>query len=224
MKPVLAFETSTPRGTVAVGWGRDIMAGSELPVQSRHAATLLPAIQAVLAEAGVAAGELGAVAVGSGPGSFTGVRVAGATARGLVRGLGLPLVPVSTLAAGAASLPPEVRGSAWICVDARGDRLFAARYRVGGGTVPVEEVAPRAMTLPELLEGGVGGLLFAGDGAWRHREWIQGAGGRVVEPPDGLPSAGGILVWVAAGAPAHPDPARWEPDYLKGAGVSLPTR
>lgn len=249
MKPILAFETSTPRGTVAVGWGDEVWASTELPEQFRHASTLLPAVDAMLSRAGVSLDGLGGIAVGAGPGSFTGVRVAGATARGLVRGSGLPLIPVSSLAAGAASLPPEVDVSAWICIDARGDRLFAARYRVSAGRVVVE-VPPGAVTLSELLEGGFAGgsggrtagrqdgrleaaveaavearpegLLFAGDGAWRHRQRIGAAGGRVVPPPAGLPSAQGILRLVAAGAPPHPDPSHWEPEYLKGAGVTPP--
>lgn len=245
MKPILAFETSTPRGTVAVGWGDEVWASTELPEQFRHASTLLPAVDAMLSRAGVSLDGLGGIAVGAGPGSFTGVRVAGATARGLVRGSGLPLIPVSSLAAGAASLPPEVDASAWICIDARGDRLFAARYRVSAGGV-VEEVPPGAVALSELLEGGpaggsggrpVGrqdgrlealvearleGVIFGGDGAWRHRQRIGAAGGRVVPPPAGLPSAEGILRLVAAGAPPHPDPSHWEPEYLKGAGVTPP--
>jgi tRNA threonylcarbamoyladenosine biosynthesis protein TsaB len=222
VKLVLAFETSTPRGTVAVGWGEDVRASVELPVQSRHASTLLPAVDAVLSGAGVSLWELGGVAVGAGPGSFTGVRVAGATARGLVRGSGLPLIPVSSLASGAASLPAGVNGSTWICIDARGDRLFAARYRVTGGAV-VEEVPPRATTVPELLLVGAEGARFAGDGAWRHRARIEESGGLVVPPPSGLPAAEGILRLVAAGAGPHPDPSHWEPDYLKGAGVAPPT-
>lgn len=219
MRPVLAFDTSTPRGTVALGWGREVLAAAELPRQSRHAATLLPTIEEVLRRGGVHVGDLGGIAVGSGPGSFTGVRVAAATARGLVRGTGLPLIPISTLAAGAASLPPG--GPAWICIDARGDRLFAARYRTEGEGAPYPEVLPLATTVEEVLRGAPG-VRFAGDGAWRHRERITAAGGTVLPLPEGGPSAEGILILAAAGAPVHPDPAHWEPDYLKGAGVTPP--
>lgn len=218
--PALALDTSTMHGTAALGWGGWILGERELPPGSRHAASLLPAIAELMEEAGLRPGELRGVVVGSGPGSFTGVRVAAATARGLARGAGIPLIPVSSLAGAAATLAHQ-EGTLCPCIDARGDRVFAAVYRVGRGGVE-ELMAPRATRIQELLEAPLPpGLRFAGDGAWRHREVLERAGFLVVEPPAGLPSARGLLR-LAPGISPHPEPARWEPDYLKGAGVSPP--
>lgn len=219
-RPVLAFDTSTPRGGVALGWGTHLVGQAILPDQGRHASTLLPVIRDLLAAAGLTLGDLGAVVVGAGPGSFTGVRVAAATARGLVRGADLPLIPVSSLAA--AAVEPLLDDPAPICVcfDARGDRVFAGVWGLVDGR-PVEHLDPSATTLPELLAAleprELPGLRWAGDGAWRHRASIEAAGWRVLEPPLGMPSPAG-LIWLATvgeGLPPHPDPGEWEPDYQK---------
>lgn len=218
--PLLAFDTSTPTGCVGVGRGRDLLAQAILPHQGRHASTLLPTIRDLLEEVGVGLGELGGIVVGAGPGSFTGVRVAGATARGLVRGARLPLIPVSSLAA--AAVDPLLADPSPVCIafDARGDRLFAGAWSLEGGRL-VELLEPRATRLPELLAGlerpGVPGVRLAGDGAWRHRASVEAAGFPVLDPPLGTPTPAGLIHLASAGhgAPPHPDPGEWEPDYQK---------
>jgi len=218
--PLLAFDTSTPTGSVALGWGTHLLRQAILPHQGRHASTLLPTIRDFLDGAGLTLRELGGVVVGSGPGSFTGVRVAAATARGLARGADLPLIPVSSLAA--AAVDPLLEDPAPVCIafDARGDRLFAGAWRMEGDRL-VEELAPSATRVPELLarleQLELPGLRLAGDGVWRHRAAIEGAGYGVLEAPVGMPSPKGLL-WLATagdGAPPCPDPGEWEPDYQK---------
>jgi tRNA threonylcarbamoyladenosine biosynthesis protein TsaB len=133
--PLLAFDTATERVSVALAHAgrvfvRDAAGGAQA------SATLLPAVQALLAEAGVALRDLGAIAFGRGPGAFTGLRTACAVAQGLALGTGRPVVPVDTLLAlaedarAAAPLPP---GSAvWAVLDARMGELYAAQYRWDG--------------------------------------------------------------------------------------------
>lgn len=221
---LLAFDTSGPVGSVAVAVTdvvtARVLARAELTNQSEHAARLLPAIEEVLEAAGVSRSSLGGIVVGEGPGSFTGVRVAAATAKGLCRSLGVPLWAVSSL--GAAAVAAEGAGTVrYALFDARAERVYAACYGVGSTRVQTL-VAPYAGELWDVIDGEVpGGATFVGDGAQRHRALIEGAGfavlaaGRKPTIADGLV---GYLIRDAAGEPVA-DPGSWEPAYVRMAGA-----
>jgi tRNA threonylcarbamoyl adenosine modification protein YeaZ len=108
--PVLAFDTSSDTGSVAVLVDGEIRGRRFLPDRSRQAALLVPRIRESLDEAGVTPPHLSGLVVGRGPGSFTGVRIAAATARGLSHALGIPVWTYSSLQAGAASYGAETTG------------------------------------------------------------------------------------------------------------------
>jgi tRNA threonylcarbamoyl adenosine modification protein YeaZ len=196
---------------------------------------MIPAISDVLSEARVDRGALAGVVVGAGPGSFTGVRIAAATAKGLTHALGLPLWAFSSLAAGALSdvaLPPgsgpsgwwrergagpAASGTRWVLFDARGERVYAACYRVDESRLDLV-VPSHATTVGELLErGGPAGAVFTGDGAIRHGESFVAAGHVVLGPPAGVPTADALLRLLALRPDQPPvaDVPRWEPEYLK---------
>jgi tRNA threonylcarbamoyladenosine biosynthesis protein TsaB len=111
---MLCLDASAPRTCVALGrveadWD-ELQVIDELEDRANQTSTTLePRLRAALATAGIVATQLGAIACGRGPGTFTGSRVAVATAKGLALGLGLPIVPVSTLAAlaGSSTAPPR---------------------------------------------------------------------------------------------------------------------
>jgi tRNA threonylcarbamoyladenosine biosynthesis protein TsaB len=112
-----------------------------------HSQAILPMIQELLAEAGVTLRDCDAIAYGSGPGSFTGVRTACGIAQGLGYGAGLPLVPVVTLDAMALACHQQHGGSDILAVlDARMGEVYWAQYRVDGG----EQGAPVAVLPPAL--------------------------------------------------------------------------
>jgi len=126
----------------------------------RHAASLLPLVEACLAEAGLALADLDAIAFGRGPGSFTGLRIATSVAQGIAFGADLPVAPVSNLAAAAAA---ALRLHGWrrvlVALDARMDEVYAAAYELGADGLPAlvgEEalLAPTALARPD-------------DGEWR---------------------------------------------------------
>ena len=93
----LALDTSTPLGSVCVGVGSRVVARDVIHGQGSHSSDLIPTVGRVLQEAGADLSELAGLVVGAGPGSFTGVRVAAATAKGLAHALDIPLWAVSSL-------------------------------------------------------------------------------------------------------------------------------
>ena len=226
----LALETSGPLGSVSVATGAHVLARAFLDCQVRYAADLVPRIGEALDEAGVGRGELDGVVVGGGPGSFTGVRVAAATGKGIAHALDLPMWAFSSLEAGAVAervlpqapskIPPN-DGVRYVLLDARGDRVYAACYRVGADTVE-ERVAPHATRIGELLGGDIPlQACFVGDGAVRHEATLQAEGYRVLPPPVGVPTADGLLHLLALRPETVPvgRPDRWEPDYVRASSA-----
>jgi tRNA threonylcarbamoyladenosine biosynthesis protein TsaB len=218
--PVLALDTSTSVGSVAVGDGDALLAETVLRVGAGHSQALLPAMDRALRSAGLAPADLRAVVVAGGPGSFTGVRIGAATAKGIVHALGVPLYAYSGLLATAAGCWGAGRP---VCAlfDARRRDVYAACYRFGRG---VEEVlAPEALALDALLERLRGEpVLFTGEAALLHREEIEREpGGSVVPPHLAVPRASALLALLRE-APERgrvPDPAQWEPEYLRASGA-----
>ena len=155
----LAFDTATEVATSALVDGREV-----LGERVSHARTLLEDVDALLRQGGAHPGDLDALAVGVGPGSFTGVRIGLATARGLALALDLVGAGVSTLDALAAGAPGAVP-----VVDARRREIFAL---VDGGPAVL---APGDLDLPA-------GTVCVGDGARRYRDVFEQRGLSV--PPD----------------------------------------
>jgi tRNA threonylcarbamoyladenosine biosynthesis protein TsaB len=94
----LAIDAAASMGTVAVLRDRAVIAEGEAVMRTGHSDFLLPAIDAVLKRAGVGIGDVSRLVCGSGPGSFTSLRIAGSIAKGFAHARGLPLLAVSSLA------------------------------------------------------------------------------------------------------------------------------
>jgi tRNA threonylcarbamoyl adenosine modification protein YeaZ len=215
---LLALDTSGPYGSVALGVDGQVLACVSLEKRQEHASRLVPAIGEALNEAGLALADLGGLVVGEGPGSFTGVRVAAATAKGLARAVGLPLWAVSSLTA--AALAGEVGPVRYALFDARGDRVYGACYGVGSAGVR-ELVPPHGGTLRDVLAGDVpAGAVFLGDAAERHRAVIEGAGFPVGDSLE-TPLAKGLLRYMSLQASPAPvaDPSCWEPAYVRASSA-----
>ncbi len=211
----MAFDTATPVGSVAVEVDGDVRAASSLDEQGRHAAALVPALDDTLRRAGRTPAEITDVVVGEGPGSFTGVRVAAATAKGLGRALGCRVWAVPSPAAAALAVG---RSGVWyVLFDARADRIYGACYGVGAAKVE-ELVPPHGGTVRDVLSGDLPvGVAFCGQGAVLHRVAIEAAGFPVVDDAGLYPTAEGLLAYRTRVPGLEPvsDLAAWEPRYVR---------
>lgn len=139
MPTILAIETSSELASVALLYRGDIVAHEAEGVHT-HSQTLLPMVQALLAQAGIGLAQCDAIAFGAGPGAFTGVRTACGVAQGLAFGLDLPVVPVVTLEAMAQSCRDACGASDVLTVlDARMEEVYWAQYRYEDGWKTVVE-------------------------------------------------------------------------------------
>lgn len=215
---LLAFETATEACSVALYLDGEVRERFELAPR-RHAELSLPWAEALLAEAGIARTQLDAIAVGRGPGAFTGVRLAIALAQGIALALDRPVLPVSTLAVLAAGARADGPARIMAAIDARMGEVYAATFQREAGTLApsgAERVLPPdAVVLPDAADGdwqGTGTGFAAADGLLARR-----AGGSVQIDATALPRAAD-LARLAAAAFARGEavaPEFVEPAYLR---------
>ncbi len=224
---ILAFDTATRATTVALAGARDFVleARDDPPPGHRpnHVTRLMPLVDQVLERSGVRWGDLQRIAVGVGPGTFTGLRIGIATARALGRACGIPLVGVSTLqslALNARSRPEAEDADVVLAVlDARRGEAFAAGWRVGeldapGGAL----VGPRVLApgqLAQLVSGLRSRPLAIGDGAIEFREVLERSGASVPEDDSALHRVTAINHCRLARSLRGSVPDEVRPEYLR---------
>ncbi|MGV8944734.1 tRNA (adenosine(37)-N6)-threonylcarbamoyltransferase complex dimerization subunit type 1 TsaB [Thermomonas sp.] len=163
---LLAIETATEACSIAVLVDGAVIERFEIAPR-RHTELALPWAEALLAEAGIAKSQLDAIAVGRGPGAFTGVRLAIALAQGIALALDRPLLPISTLAA----LAMQAAGERILAAsDARMGEIYIASFRRDGDGVVASSdeivIAPDVYVAPDGNDWhGVGTGFAAADGA-----------------------------------------------------------
>ena len=184
-----------------------------------HAEALAPMIAAVMADAGVSFARLDRLAVTVGPGSFTGLRVGIATARGLALAAGLPVVGVTTLQAVAANVPADeaaVRdGRIAAVLDARRDEVYIEVFGPGRASL----TGPCLVTVDEAAAlVPAAGAVAVGSGAVLLAARVPRL---VVSTASGEPDAA-LIAALAATRPVDPEPP--EPLYLRAPDAKLPRR
>lgn len=215
----LAVETATDRASVALGFPGTVAAEESLAGTRRHAAGLVPMVQAALGKAGASLDDVEGVVLADGPGSFTGLRVGAAFAKALTCARGLPLWTAPSLmvmAAGAVS----AEGAAILAVqDALRGELYAAVFRVFPGrvesllppTVLTPEAVMRTAPRPALVVGNAEAEVLNRLARW--------SGTDPILPPASAPRASVLLGLVGRAGGAHrvADPGLWEPEYGRPA-------
>jgi tRNA threonylcarbamoyl adenosine modification protein YeaZ len=204
---LLAFDTATPTTTVAVVAGDEVLAERSHVDSRGHAEVLVPLVRDVLAVSGVTISTLSAIAVGIGPGAYTGLRVGLVTAHALGASLGVPVRGVVTLDAMAEG--SGLSGRFAVVTDARRRELFWATYdgprsRLRGPDVgPPDTVAQLLVGLPVV---GAAGTPFA--------DWFPDVRG------GNLPSAGSLGRLASAELAAGDAPRAPSPIYLRRPDVT----
>jgi len=178
----LAIDTATDVASVAVRVGEQTFARS-IRGARQHAAQIVSLIQQILAVAELRIGQITGIIVGDGPGSFTGLRIGWATAKGIAHDRELPLVAIPSLLGAAHAAHGETAGPVVACFDALRGQVFGAMYEFAAGRVQTL-VSPGVFTLAELARlAPARPVLALGDGAERYRDEIVSWIGR---PPVGL--------------------------------------
>lgn len=183
---ILAFDSSTPYASVALWEDGICHAETVCALGRRHSEQLFALFSQLLELQNWSKSDLDAIAVGLGPGSFTGLRVGIATAQGLAFALGCPLIGVPSLDALAMGAPPQ-QGLFVPCIDARKQEVYTAIY---SSVHPLESLQPTRLLRPEILieelvsyEQPV--LLFGSGAECYHTQFKEALGERLQSPIHG---------------------------------------
>jgi tRNA threonylcarbamoyladenosine biosynthesis protein TsaB len=217
---VLALDSSGSSCSVAlVDGGGAVLAHRFRSMARGQAEVLMPMLRDAMAEAAVGFAALDLLAVTVGPGSFTGIRVGLAAARGLALATGLPAVGVTAFAAVADAV--EFGAAAVVvAIDSRRAELFVQVF-TGGGIAPAPPLAVAPADLARLLP--PGRLVLAGDGAARAAAALIAAGRDVLVSGITSPDARHVARVVLRQASDDIAPASLQPLYLRAPDVTLPT-
>lgn len=207
---VLGIDTSTMTGGVALLRDDELVGESVLNIRTTHSERLLPALEGLLGQGGLDVKQLGLLSVVTGPGSFTGLRIGVATAKGLSYALGIPTVGVTTLEAYGWQFR-FFPGVVLVLVDARRENVFWQAFREG---MALNEPSCDALSHVLTWSEGLGQeLLFVGDGAISHGAKLPSR----VRPSQSLlrPSAAADLGYTRFLQGAAQDAFTLNPTYMR---------
>ncbi len=233
MAVILNIETATPLCSVALSVDGSVVSQRETSEDRSHASKLTVFIKEILAEKGIGVHDLDAVAVGKGPGSYTGLRIGVSTAKGLCYGANLPLIAVGTLRILFNQLAafPEViqplldKPGTLFCpmIDARRMEVFTCLFNSRGDEVePVSARIIEQDTYSGLLSGHT--LVFFGSGMDKCRNTLEGQ--HAVFVPDVWPHAASLALLAEQkySLQEFENIAYFEPFYLKDFMATIPKK
>lgn len=214
---LLAFETSAKAASVALFEDGRLLAEQYQNTGLTHSQTLLVMVEQMLNQCNLTAADVDAVAVANGPGSFTGVRIGAAAAKGFAWGREIPLYGVSTLEAMAMGLGIY---DGFVCpvMDARREQVYNAMFYVNQGVL-TRHTPDRAIALAELkteLKSLEKPIFLVGDGSNLCYNTLKEAVPNLILPPEGKMHQRAVGVGLAALAQEKPDDAATlTPNYLR---------
>lgn len=222
---ILALETATTCGSLALVAEGRCLAEYSLTTSTTHSRRLLAGIHWLLAQCDLSWPQIAAIAVGLGPGSFTGLRIALSTAKGLCMAAEKPLIGVGTLDGLASQFPFS---SLPICpvVDARKNEIYTALYRCNQQGIPektLEAMVIKPQRLPEFI---TTPTLLVGDGLSLHGQMLKellGESACLAPPEICFARAAGIgsAAWRLFRQGAFLDPATAVPIYVRASDAEL---
>jgi tRNA threonylcarbamoyladenosine biosynthesis protein TsaB len=215
---LLAIDTATDRASIALGVPGGVPLEETIGGSRRHAAGLLPAVQALLERAGASLNDVSGIALSDGPGSFTGLRVGASVAKALVQARGLPLWVAPSLMVRAAGVAPD-EGLVLAVANALRGEVYAAAYRFHPDRIVIE-LAPSVQRPSELTGGSLRPSMLVGEAPPDIVAVLENwAGHALIGPPDGSPHASRLLdlVGKSGGATRVDGVAEWEPIYGRPA-------
>ena len=222
---ILAIDTATQVGSVALVEGTLIKAQHILKVSATHNQRVLPGIHQILAHSGWTLDHLDALAVSIGPGSFTGLRIGLSIAKGLAWALGKPMSAIPTLDALAANVVPVPHP---ICpvLDARKGEIYTALYRGGKDQIPVRLTPFMAVKPQELVERITEETVLVGDALIRYGDLLaKELGDRLLKAPPHLnlvhASSVAWLAWRRLQLGMQDDPSSCTPLYVRPSEAEL---
>jgi tRNA threonylcarbamoyladenosine biosynthesis protein TsaB len=229
---LLGLHTSTRLQSVALVIGEGVVGEECFEAAAHHSVTVLPAIERILGKAGLEPGGISAIAVTSGPGTFTGLRVGLATAKGLAMASGAALGGFSTLKILAEALVVQEQAAegSVICplIDAARGQLYRCLYRVDGKARPpwqATEFGSEAICDPrEALRGLPPGSVAGGEGLRRHGDLLRADLPAGVRLAGDFPSLAPIMARRAAALLAAGEFPRGalEPNYIRPPDTARP--
>lgn len=221
---ILAIDTSTKSGSVALTDDDNIIAERMLNREVTHSETLLPAINNIFEESGLASCDIDLFALTLGPGSFTGIRIGVSTIKGFAFALDKPVVGVSTLEALARNFP-LVEEEITPLLDARRGEFYSADFKWENGEL--ERLSEDSALSPEaILEKERGKTLFVGDGLIKMAESLEASlGEKAVFAQDNDSYIKGSVVASMALSKFHKgeilDAASFTPLYLRRSEAEI---
>ncbi len=224
--PLLAFDSAASHCSVAVVSSRNVLGEVSAKDTQTHSRHLMDRIHRVLSECRLKLSDMDAFAVTRGPGSFTGLRIALSTAKGLAVAMGKPVVTVSTLDA-LAFQAADARTLICPMLDARKGEVYFSRCRFEGGELV--RLTEASVGPPEAAVSGIDSpCLCIGEGALRYQEAISRKLGSLARFPARqdhaiCASAVGFLGFIRLKQKKGADPGQVTPVYLRGADVRKTT-